>query len=49
MDDMMRTFNMGVGLIVAVASDKADQVKSLLGGDIIGEIIPGDQVVTYVQ
>ena len=47
-DDMMRTFNMGVGLIVAVAPDNADQVKLMLGGHVIGEIVPGDRVVTYV-
>ena len=49
MDDMMRTFNMGIGLIVAVAPDKADHVKSALAGKIIGEIVSGDQAVTYVQ
>jgi len=46
--DMMRTFNMGIGLIVAVAPDKADQVKSALGGSIIGDIVPGEPAVTYV-
>jgi phosphoribosylformylglycinamidine cyclo-ligase len=46
--DMMRTFNMGIGLIVAVVPDKADQVKSALGGSIIGDIVPGDPAVTYV-
>jgi phosphoribosylformylglycinamidine cyclo-ligase len=49
MPDMMRTFNMGVGLVVAVSPDKADQVKSALGGNIIGEIVPGEPSVTYVQ
>ena len=47
--DMMRTFNMGIGLIVAVAPDQADQVKSALGGSVIGEIVPGEPEVTYVQ
>jgi len=47
--DMMRTFNMGIGLIVAVAPDKADRVKSALGGSIIGDIVPGDPAVSYVQ
>ena len=46
--DMMRTFNMGIGLIVAVAPDKADHVKSALGGSIIGEIVPGESAVSYV-
>ena len=48
MDDMMRTFNMGIGLIVAVSPAKADHMKSALGGNIIGEIVSGDQAVTYV-
>ena len=47
--DMMRTFNMGIGLIVAVAPDQADQVKSALGGSVIGEIVVGEPEVTYVQ
>jgi len=47
LDDMMRTFNMGIGLIVAVAPDNADQVKLMLGGHVIGEIVPGDRVVNY--
>jgi len=45
--DMMRTFNMGIGLIVAVAPANADQVKSALGGTVIGEIVPGDPEVIY--
>ena len=45
--DMMRTFNMGVGLIVVTAADKAGEVKASLGGSIIGEIVAGDQHVTY--
>jgi phosphoribosylformylglycinamidine cyclo-ligase len=48
MDDMMRTFNMGIGLIAAVDPDKVDHVKSALGGNSIGEIVSGDQAVTYV-
>jgi phosphoribosylformylglycinamidine cyclo-ligase len=47
-DDMRRTFNMGIGLIVAVARDRAEQVKTTLGGNIIGEIIAGDPSVTYL-
>jgi phosphoribosylformylglycinamidine cyclo-ligase len=46
--DMMRTFNMGIGLIVAVAPTNADQVTSALGGTVIGEIVPGDPEVIYV-
>jgi phosphoribosylformylglycinamidine cyclo-ligase len=46
--DMMRTFNMGIGLIVAVAPDQADEAKEALGGSVIGEIVPGEPAVTYV-
>jgi phosphoribosylformylglycinamidine cyclo-ligase len=48
MSDMMRTFNMGIGLIVAVAPTNADQVTSALGGNVVGEIVPGDPEVIYV-
>jgi phosphoribosylformylglycinamidine cyclo-ligase len=47
-DDMMRTFNMGVGLIVATTADKIDEVKSALGGFVIGDIVGGEQTVTYL-
>jgi len=47
-DDMRRTFNMGIGLIMAVASEHAEQVKTTVGGEIIGEIVRGEPGVTYV-
>jgi len=47
-DDMLRTFNMGIGLIVAVAPDQAEQVKATVAGTIIGEIVRGEPAVTYV-
>ena len=53
-DDMMRTFNMGIGLIIVVARDQAEPLISELaargGRDarIIGEIVPGEPpAVTY--
>jgi phosphoribosylformylglycinamidine cyclo-ligase len=54
-DDMLRTFNMGIGLIVITANTSAEQLLQELaarGGrdaKIIGEIIPGDgePVVRY--
>jgi phosphoribosylformylglycinamidine cyclo-ligase len=46
--DMMRTFNMGVGLIVAASAAKADEAKAALGGFIIGDIVRGDPSVTYL-
>ena len=54
--DMLRTFNMGIGLIIAVARDRAEQVIEELaargGGDarVIGEIVPGEPPsVSYVN
>ncbi len=53
-DDMMRTFNMGIGLIIVVASDQAEPLMSGLaargGRDarVIGEVVPGEPpAVTY--
>jgi phosphoribosylformylglycinamidine cyclo-ligase len=53
-DDMMRTFNMGVGLIIVAARDKAEQLIDELaargGRDsrVIGEVVPGEPpAVTY--
>src|SRR6187549_920470 len=48
-DDMFRTFNMGIGLIVAVAPDQAEQVKATVAGTIIGENVRGEPGVAYVQ
>jgi phosphoribosylaminoimidazole (AIR) synthetase len=53
---MMRTFNMGLGLIIVTARDKAEQLIDELaargGRDsrVIGEIVPGEPPsVTYVN
>ncbi len=55
-DDMMRTFNMGLGLIIVTAHDKAEQLTEELaargGRDarVIGEIVPGEPPsVTYTN
>ena len=55
-DDMMRTFNMGIGLIVATARDQAESLLSELaargGRDarVIGEVVPGEPpAVTYTN
>jgi phosphoribosylformylglycinamidine cyclo-ligase len=51
--DMLRTFNMGIGLILVVARDDADAVRAALrdAGEpragIIGEIAPGHGHVRY--
>jgi phosphoribosylaminoimidazole (AIR) synthetase len=47
-DDMMRTFNMGLGLIIVTAREKAEQLIGELaargGRDarVVGEIVPGE-------
>jgi len=46
--DMMRTFNMGIGLIVVAAAHEAQQLITALGGVVIGEIVAGESSVTYV-
>jgi phosphoribosylformylglycinamidine cyclo-ligase len=55
-DDMMRTFNMGLGLIIVTARDRSEQLIEELaargGRDarVIGEIVPGEPPsVTYVN
>jgi phosphoribosylformylglycinamidine cyclo-ligase len=49
-EDMMRTFNMGIGLIVVCDTASADQLVGQLGpGAVrIGRIAAGDKGVTYV-
>ena len=51
-DEMLRTFNMGVGLICVVPVDKYKRVKALLDRAnephaVIGKIIKGDRRVLY--
>ena len=53
-DDMFRTFNMGIGLILVVGAGEAERVLACLadsgerGAIAIGEIVPGDRSVQYV-
>jgi phosphoribosylaminoimidazole (AIR) synthetase len=48
LDDMLRTFNMGIGLILVTAADRAEQLIDELaargGRDarVIGEVVPGE-------
>jgi phosphoribosylformylglycinamidine cyclo-ligase len=51
-DEMMRTFNMGIGLIAVVPADKFNRVKNLLERasekfHVIGKIVKGDRKVIY--
>jgi phosphoribosylformylglycinamidine cyclo-ligase len=48
--DMRRTFNMGVGMIVACAAGDADRVLELLKGEgawVVGDVVSGDRIVRY--
>ncbi len=46
--DMRRTFNMGIGLILVVASAEAAGVLAQLPeGRVIGDLAPGNRAVTY--
>jgi phosphoribosylformylglycinamidine cyclo-ligase len=40
-DDMLRTFNLGVGMVLMVAADDVGRVP---GGWPIGEVVPGEGV-----
>ena len=51
-DEMLRTFNMGIGLIVVVPADKVKKAKAILNRAnerhyIIGRITKGERKVTY--
>jgi phosphoribosylformylglycinamidine cyclo-ligase len=54
--DMMRTFNMGIGLVLVTAPDDAEPVTEQLaaggvrGAGVIGEIVAGEPpAVSYVN
>jgi phosphoribosylformylglycinamidine cyclo-ligase len=50
-EDMLRTFNMGVGLILVVAPDAADRVLGSLGGEgrVIGSIAASSTADPHVR
>lgn len=54
-DEMLRAFNMGIGLVVVCDADAADRVLALLsesgetGAVRIGRVVPGDRMVGYVS
>ena len=50
--EMMRTFNMGIGMVLVVSAKKFKKVQAILDragerGYTIGRIVRGDRVVTY--
>jgi phosphoribosylformylglycinamidine cyclo-ligase len=54
-DEMLRTFNMGIGLIVVCAASDAERVSGLIeaagesGPPRIGTIVAGKQIVRYID
>ena len=51
-DDMYRTFNMGIGMIVACAPGDVDRVRAVLSqaGEqswVIGDLVSGNRAVSY--
>lgn len=51
--EMMRTFNMGIGMILVVPAKKFKKVQSILDrasekGHVIGRIVKGDRKVIYI-
>jgi phosphoribosylformylglycinamidine cyclo-ligase len=52
-DDMRRTFNMGIGLILVVSPEDTDVAMTELraagetSARLIGQIVPGEQRVRY--
>jgi phosphoribosylformylglycinamidine cyclo-ligase len=54
-DEMRRTFNMGIGMIVVTAREDVDRVTAALeqageqGACVIGQAVAGDREVTYVR
>ena len=52
-DEMLRTFNMGIGLVAVISADKFKRAKTLLDRanekyHVIGRIVKGDRRVLYV-
>ncbi len=47
-DEMFRTFNMGVGMIMVVSKENAEEVAKVANGYVIGEIVKGDRGVEIV-
>ena len=52
--EALKTFNMGLGMILAVRPDKAEEVCAFLQAEgeeafVVGRVVPGSGQVTYVD
>ena len=49
-DDMLRTFNMGIGLVVVTSAESAPLVQEHADGEavVLGKVVEGEQRVVYV-
>ncbi len=48
-EEMFRTFNMGIGMILVVSSEKVDDVLKETDGYILGELIEGEKGVYIIE
>jgi phosphoribosylformylglycinamidine cyclo-ligase len=46
--EMLRTFNMGIGMVAIVAAEDEPELRRALTAVTIGEVVPGDRTVRYV-
>lgn len=46
--EMHQVFNMGIGMVLIVAKDRAAEARKLTKGKVIGEIVEGSQTVTLI-
>jgi phosphoribosylformylglycinamidine cyclo-ligase len=46
--EMFRTFNMGIGMMVVVSSVEADRVRDAVGGYTIGRVVEGEKEARIV-
>ncbi len=53
-EEALKTFNMGLGMVLIVSPDKVDEVRAILEAEgeetfVVGQIVPGTGEVTYVE
>ena len=48
LEEMYRTFNMGVGMVLVVSAENVDSVLANTDGYVIGHIVDGDKCVEFI-